>query len=157
GDESTNLYKRLVDGKTKVMDIGATAVGSWLSDDQGQPVTINVGGVKPDKLDAKTVAQVRALILDELKHVASLPPHDPELVAFNDRAKSTIAGWRRRYNKFLDTPPGFGFRGTGSSWINHLHQLNKTPGFQKSLTLKQALAAASSAVSDASTNPWTSR
>jgi hypothetical protein len=47
---------------------------------------------------------------------------------------------RRRLNKFLDTPPGFGIRGTGDSWVMHLHDLSRTPGYKKSLTLRPELA-----------------
>jgi hypothetical protein len=140
GDESTPLYKKLIDGKTRVMDLGANGVWSYLTNDQGQPVYIGLAGVKSDKLDDKTIADVRALILAEINRIASLPDGDPELVAFVDKVKSRVIDVRRKLAKFLDTPPGFGIRGTGSGWNDHLQELIKTKGFKKSLTLRPALA-----------------
>jgi Zn-dependent M16 (insulinase) family peptidase len=141
GDESTTLYKKLIDSKTRVMDVGASGVWSMTSNDQGQPVYIGLAGVKADKLDDKTVGDVRTLVLAELARIAKLPDGDPELVALVDKLKSRVIDLRRRLNKFLDTPPGFGIRGTGSSWSDHLHELSKTKGFKKSLTFRPELAA----------------
>jgi Zn-dependent M16 (insulinase) family peptidase len=140
GDESTTLYKKLIDGKTRVLDLGASGVWSYISNDQGQPMFVGLSGVKSDKLDDKTVADVRALIASELERVAKLPDGDPELVALVERLQSRVIDLRRRLNKFLDTPPGFGIRGTGASWNDHLHELSKTKGFQKSLTFRPELA-----------------
>ena len=140
GDESTTLYKKLIDSKTRAMDLGASGVWSYVSGDQGQPVYVGLSGVKADKLDDKTVAEVRALVVGELERIAKLPAGDPELVAFVDRLQSRVIDLRRRLNKFLDTPPGFGIRGTGSSWNDHLHELSKVKGFKKSLTLRPELA-----------------
>lgn len=140
GDESTTLYKKLIDSKTRAMDLGASAVWSYLSNDQGQPVFLGLSGVKSDKLDDATVADVRALVMAELDRIAQLPDGDPELVALVERVKSRVIDLRRRLNKFLDTPPGFGVRGTGSSWNDHLHELSKVKGFKKSLTLRPELA-----------------
>jgi hypothetical protein len=140
GDESTTLYKKLIDGKTRTMDLGASGVWSYLSNDQGQPVFVGLSGVKSDKLDDKTVADVRALIASELSRIAKLPEGDPELVALVERLQSRVIDLRRRLNKFLDTPPGFGIRGTGASWNDHLHELSKLKGFEKSLTYRPELA-----------------
>jgi Zn-dependent M16 (insulinase) family peptidase len=156
GDESTPLYKKLIDGKTRVMDLGANGVWSYLTNDQGQPVYIGVSGVKADKLDDKTVADVRTLILGEMNRIAALPDGDPELVAFVDKVKSRVIDIRRRLAKFLDTPPGFGIRGTGSGWNDHLQELVKTKGFRKSLTLRPALADIEK-ILDGKANPFRTR
>ncbi len=140
GDESTTLYKKLIDGKTRVMDLGASGVWSYTSNDQGQPVYVGLSGVKSDKLDDKTVGDVRALVLAELERIAKLPDGDPELVALVEKLQSRVIDLRRRLNKFLDTPPGFGIRGTGDGWVMHLHELSKTPGYKKSLTFRPELA-----------------
>jgi Zn-dependent M16 (insulinase) family peptidase len=140
GDESTTLYKKLIDGKTRVMDLGASGVWSYTSNDQGQPVYVGLSGVKSDKLDDKTVGEVRALVLAELDRIAKLPDGDAELVALVEKLQSRVIDLRRRLNKFLDTPPGFGIRGTGDGWSTHLHELSKTKGFKKSLTFRPELA-----------------
>ncbi len=156
GDEATNLYKKLIDSKTRTMDTGANGVWSYLSSDQGQPVYIGLTGVKSDKLDDKTITDVRALVMAELQRIAKLPDGDPDLVAFNERVKSRVIDLRRQYAKFLDTPPGFGIRGTGESWNNHLLNLSREPGFKKSLTLRPALANVE-AILAAKGNPWRDR
>ncbi len=156
GDESTTLYKKLIDSKSRVLDLGAAGVWSYNTDDQGQPVYIGLSGVKPDKLDDATMTQVRALILAELDRIAKLADGDPDLVAFNARISSRVVDLQRRYTKFLDSPPGFGFRGASSGWMDHLESLSKTGGFKKSLTLRPALAKVRE-VLETKTNPWRDR
>jgi hypothetical protein len=63
---------------------------------------------------------------------------------------------QRRLNKFLDSPPGFGFRGTGSGWMDHLHSLKKTGGFKKSLTMRPALTKVRAIIAS-KRNPWRDR
>ncbi len=156
GDESTPLYKKLVDSKTRVMDLGASSVWSYTTNDVGQPIFVGLSGVKSDKLDDKIVGDVRTLILGEIARIAALPDGDPELVAFLDKVRSRVIDTRRRLSKFLDTPPGFGIRGTGASWNDHLHELSKTKGFAKSLTLRPALAAVE-AILAGKNNPFRTR
>jgi Zn-dependent M16 (insulinase) family peptidase len=156
GDESTPLYKKLIDSKSRVMDLGASAVWSMVSTDQGEPVYIGLTGVKADKLDDRTVGEVRQLVLAELDRLAKLPDGDPELVAFDQKIQTRVVDMRRRLAKFLDTPPGFGFRGTGSGWIDFLHQLSRDKGFRKSLTLRPELAAIDTLLAGKA-NPWRTR
>jgi Zn-dependent M16 (insulinase) family peptidase len=156
GDESTVLYKKLVDGKTRAMDLGANATWSMVSTDDGQPVFVGLSGVKADKLDQKTIIDVRSLVDAELVRIAQLPDGDPALVAFDEGVKTRVIDLRRRMAKFLDSPPGFGFRGIGSSWIDHLHLLAKNPGFVKSLTMKTALAKVDEILASGA-NPWRDR
>lgn len=152
GDESTPLYKKLIDRKTRELDTGASSVWSYTTTDQGQPVYLGLSGVstvlrstdgttKKVVTDTKAVEQVRALIMAEMSRIAKLPDGDRELVDFVDKVKSRVIDMRRRYSKFLDTPPGFGIRGTSAGWNDHLVELSHTKGFKKSLTLRPALAA----------------
>ncbi len=156
GDESTTLYKKLIDSKTRAIDLGATSVFSMVSTDQGHPVYMVISGVKPDRLDEPAIADVRKLVASELEAIAKLPDGDPALIAFDQRVQSRVVDLRRRLAKFLDTPPGFGTRGIGAEWIEHLHQLDKTKGFHKSVTLKPALAQVEQLLA-APANPWRDR
>jgi Zn-dependent M16 (insulinase) family peptidase len=156
GDESTVLYKQLIDSKTRVMDLGASGLGTMLNNDQGEAVTLAIAGVKADHLDEPTLRAVRQLVRAELDRLAALPDGDPALLAFDQRVRSRVTDLRRRLAKFLDSPPGFGVRGTGSGWMDHLQLLSKTAGFKKSLTLRGSLAAIEQLLA-APTNPWRSR
>jgi Zn-dependent M16 (insulinase) family peptidase len=156
GDESTTLYKKLIDSKTRTMDLGASAVWAYATNEQGQPVYIGLSGVKSDKLDDKTLTDVRSLITSELDRIAKLPAGDPELVAFDARVQSRVIDLRRRLSKFLDSPPGFGIRGTSAAWDKHLQDLAKSSGFKKSLTLRPALAKVDEILA-AKGNPWRDR
>ncbi|MBA2539825.1 MAG: insulinase family protein, partial [Deltaproteobacteria bacterium] len=156
GDESTVLYKKLIDSKTRVLDLGANSVWAYNTDDQGHPVFIGVTGAKPDKLDDKTLGEVRALMLAELSRIAQLPDGAADLTAFNAKVSSRVVDLQRRLNKFLDSPPGFGSRGTSSGWMDHLQSLSKTGGFKKSLTLRPALVKVRETLVG-KTNPWRDR
>ncbi|MGE5186850.1 MAG: M16 family metallopeptidase, partial [Acidobacteriota bacterium] len=158
GDESTPLYKQLVDGKTRVIDLGASGVFSLVSTDQGEPAYVGLSGVKADKLDPATIQKVRELVVAELKRIAQLAPNDPELVALNARVQSRVVDLRRRLAKLLDTPPGFGFRTTSSIWSDHLLDLSRLPGFDKSLTMAPALTQIDELLaSSAGKNVWADR
>jgi hypothetical protein len=167
GDESTPHYKKLIDRKTRELETGASGVWSYTTTDLGQPVYIGLSGVsaslrfvdpttKTVKMDDKLVAHVRTLIMTEMQRIAKLPDGDAELVAFVDKVKSRVIDMRRRYSKFLDTPPGFGIRGTSAGWNDHLVELNHSKGFKKSLTLRPALAAIDTILAG-KTNPFRDR
>ncbi len=156
GDESTTLYKKLIDSKTRAIDLGASSVWAFVSPEEGQPVYFGLNGVKADKLDVKTLDDVRTIVLGELERISKLPDGDPELLALDARVASRVIDLQRRTVKFLDTPPGFGFRGTGSEWLDHLHRLAKIPGFKKSLTLHDSLAKVRAVLGEHG-NPWRDR
>ncbi len=156
GDESTTLYKKLIDSKTRVLDTGANAVWSYTTDELGQPVYIGLAGCKADKLDDKTLGEVRSLIGAELDKIAKAPDGDAALVALNARIASRVVDLQRRLNKFLDSPPGFGFRHASSGWMDHLQSLSKSTGFKKSLTMRPALATIRQVIA-AGGNPWKDR
>lgn len=155
GDDSTPLYQQLIASKTRKLDLGATGVFTMLSYDQGQPVFLALNGVKADRLDAKTLDEVRALIHAELEKLAALPDGDPQLVAFDARVASRALDERRKMGKLLDSPPGFGIRGTGSQWLDKLIDQNRNGGFEKSLVNAPALAYVDAAL--AKGNPWRDR
>lgn len=155
GDATTNLYKMFVDSKTRVMDTGAKSVFAFLDDEMvaGNPIYLALTDVAPSNMTNEKIADIRQKIMDELKRVASLPDSSPELKEFNERMKSRVIQSRRGLSKFVNSPPGFGFRNTDSSWMTHLLDLNRTPGFRKSVTLKPELAAVDQIISS-DKNAW---
>ncbi|HWB86895.1 MAG TPA: hypothetical protein VG675_22310 [Bryobacteraceae bacterium] len=147
GDPDTNLYKLLIDSRTRVKDFGAKSVGSFVDTDQGNPVFVVFGDVPAARLNDRDLGDLRTRVMEELARIAAWKDGSPELIEFNTRLKSRIVEQRRALAKFVDSPPGFGFRTTGPDWIVQLHQLNKEGGFQKSLTQKPDLAAIEQLVS----------
>jgi len=156
GDESTPLYKKLIDSKTRTMDLGASGLGASMSGDQGYPIFLFINGVRTDKLDPETLGRVRADVMAELARIAKLPDGDPELAAIKKRIEARATDLKRQLAKFLDSPPGFGTRGTGSAWMNHVDLLAKLGGSTKSLTLRPELAAIDKILAGGG-NPWRSR
>jgi len=156
GDSSTPLYAKLIDSKTRVLDLGATAISASISRDQGQPIQMELAGVRADKLDTKAIDEVRAVIASELDRIAKLPDGDPQLLAFDRQVQSRVVALRRRLAKLLDTPPGFGERAEDSTWMYHLDDLNGTPSFQKSLTLHDQLQQIDALLAQPA-NPWRAR
>lgn len=140
GDATTRLYKKLVDSKTRTMDVGATGVWSWISSDLGHPVHVGINDVKAEHLTEDGVRALRTVVRQELAAIAALPDGSPELAAFNQLLSGRITETRRGLAKFMNSPPRFGFRGTGSGWMEHLHRLERADRFEKSLTLQPELA-----------------
>jgi Zn-dependent M16 (insulinase) family peptidase len=141
GDATTTLYKLFIDSKTRVMETGAKSVYAFLDSEmvKGNPVYLGLEDVDPANLTEAKVREIRGLIKKELTYIAELPDKDPALIAFNARVKSRAVETKRGLSKFIDSPPGFGFRNTGSGWMTHLETINRSAGFRKSVTQKVEL------------------
>jgi Zn-dependent M16 (insulinase) family peptidase len=142
GDPTTNLYKMFIDSKTRRLELGARAVAAYVDEDPagGHPVLVQFTDVEPGNFTDEKIAAVRQLVMDELARVAGFADGSPELDEWNERVRSNLIQDRREYVKYVDSPPGFGVRGTGTGWIDHLTALEQAPGFRKSITLKPAFA-----------------
>jgi Zn-dependent M16 (insulinase) family peptidase len=134
GDPSTNLYKRLIDSRTREIEFGASGVNAYVDPNQGHPVYIMFQDAPVSKMNDKDLADVRARVTAELARIAAWKDGSPELAEFNARLKSRVIEQRRNLAKFINSPPRFGFRGTGPEWMMHLYRLNQEPGFRKSVT-----------------------
>jgi len=139
-DATSNLYKKFIDSKTRTMDIGAKTVGNRVSADQGHSVSVFFGDVAATNLTPEKLAEVRKVVTDEIARIAALPDGSPDLEEFNKRVSGRVVEMHRDLSKFVNSPPLFGFRNTGSAWMDQLLTLEKTGTFKKSLTLKPQLA-----------------
>jgi Zn-dependent M16 (insulinase) family peptidase len=140
GDPSTNLYKVFIDSRSRRLDTGARAVSADVDWDAGQPVAVYLQDVSPEHFNDARIAEIRKLVTDEIERVAAFADGSPELAEFNERVAANLVQTRRNAVKFVDSPPGFGLRGTGSSWFEHIQMLSDAPGFRKSVTLEPELA-----------------
>ncbi len=140
GEADTNLYKRLIDSKTREADIGAKGVDGYVDDGQGNPVMVTFRDMPVSKMNDADLSALRGKVLDEFSKIAAYPDGSPELTQFQTRLKSRIAETRRSLAKLVNSPPGFGFRGGDTAWLERLYQLNQEPGFHKTVTSKDDLA-----------------
>jgi Zn-dependent M16 (insulinase) family peptidase len=135
GDATTNLYKLFVDTKTRVMDIGASGVFSNIDRDQGEAVAFIIDNVAVPNLTKEKIVEIRGKVTGELARIAALPDGSPELKEFNARVLSRVSETERDLANFVNTPPSWGARGTGSAWMDQLLLLERTSDFRKSVTL----------------------
>jgi Zn-dependent M16 (insulinase) family peptidase len=156
GDPTTNLYKRLIDSRTRERDFGIKSMYSEVSEEIGHPVLIGFGDLPAAQMNERDLGALRAIVRDELDRIAAMPDGSPELAAFNARMQSRLIDARRRLSKFVNSPPAFGFRRSGAEWLIHLHALGKSKEFRKSLTLKPELAAVGELLT-ADRNVWKER
>jgi Zn-dependent M16 (insulinase) family peptidase len=134
GDATTNLYKLFINGRTRKVETGATAVYANVSEDQGFPVSIGFSEVSASNLTEDKIKEIRSVVMAELGRLAALPDGSPELAEFNSQVRSRLVEQRRQLSKLVNSPPGFGARGTGPEWMEQLYRLNREGGFRKSVT-----------------------
>jgi Zn-dependent M16 (insulinase) family peptidase len=139
GDPTTNLYKRLIDSRTREIDLGAQSVSAGFQEEEGFATLIAFGDVPVSKMNDRDLSDVRHRVVDELLKIASWKDASPEVVEFNNRLRSRVIETRRALSKFVNSPPGFGFRGGGDEWEFQLGLLEKMGGFRRSVTMKPAL------------------
>jgi Zn-dependent M16 (insulinase) family peptidase len=151
--QTSNLYKKFIDSETREMDLGANAISYWLDEQPGYPIFIDINNVNPALCTEEGVNQVRDHVMAEIQRIADFAEGSDELAAFNKRALNQVTQDRRATRKFLNSPPRWGYRGTGSSWMDHLQRLNRNGGFRRDLSQKSDLANAE-ALLTGGTNFW---
>jgi Zn-dependent M16 (insulinase) family peptidase len=139
GDATTNLYKRFVDSRTRRIDVGAKSVFAWVDNEIGYPIYVGFSDVDPSHMTNDGLGRIRSEVIDEINRVMSLLDDSPELRELNARVRSRIVESRRALAKFVNSPPRFGFRNSGSEWMEHLRDLEDVPGFAKSVTQREQL------------------
>jgi Zn-dependent M16 (insulinase) family peptidase len=149
GDANTNLYKKFIDSKTREIDTGAQGIFSYADDAWGTPIWIGLSDVPAANQTPEKAAEIRQKIMDEFARIAAFKDNSPELKDFNDRFRNAMTDYRRNLSKFVNTPPGFGFRngGNGYGWVVQTRNLNAEGDFRKSVTLKPSMANAESLLS----------
>jgi hypothetical protein len=131
-DATSNLYKKFVDSKSRTIDIGAKSVSNRVSADEGHPVSVSFGDVtamtnltwpngwpgsarrhrgdRAHRRAARRLAGARGV---------------------QQRIAGRVVELHRDLSKPVNSPPLFGFRNTGSAWMDQLLALEKTGTFRK--------------------------
>jgi len=136
GGAGTNLYKRFIDSKTREYALGARTVSAGAIDATGSPILVQFSDLPVARLQDSELEGLRAKVMDEFAKIAAYADGSPELTEFHQRLRSRIVQQRRSLAKLVNSPPGFGTRGGGSSWFDHLRDLNESGDFRKSVTMK---------------------
>lgn len=144
GDPTTNLYKLFIDSETRTLDVGAKSVFGTVSRHQGNIVQIGFTDVDAVNLTEEKIGAVRKAVVDEIARIAALRDGSPELAEFDARISSRLVQSERDLAKFVNSPPGFGARNTGSAWMDSLFLLDRSKEFRRSLTFRPSLAFARS-------------
>ena len=134
GDPTTNLYALFVNSATRKLDVGAKGVFGIVGREQGHAVQVALADVDAAQLTTARIGEVRQVVTDELARLAALPDGSDELKKFNERIASRLIQAERDAAKFINSPPGFGARGSGPEWMEHLRRLESRPEFRRSLT-----------------------
>ena len=157
GDESSNLYKALIDSATRERDVGASSVWAWQSDDQGNPLIMQVGGIPSQDLDAPTVEWIADRLQQAWADVAALDPASEAYADLQRRLQSTLITWRRSTLDEQTGPPGFGTRGTGTAWYDIVRDLDERGGFHRDLLHGKLFATLEAELARTDVNIWTQR
>lgn len=154
-DANSDLHARFVDSELREIELDVSGVGAGYLEWPGRPVYVTLSGAPSSQVTEDVVADIRERVRAELVRIAELEPGSDELADFNRRLRSRLVAEQRELRDFVDSPPGFGIRGTGAQWIEHLTFLEGA-GFHRSLTLRPEQAQVE-AILDAPGNPWAER
>ena len=146
GDESTPLYKKLIDGKTRAIDLGATRLFARCRERSGPAGDARRSTAsRPTSSTSKTLADVRALDRSPSSSASrscptATPSSSRSTQRVAERGSSTCGA---QLAKFLDTPPRLRRSAAPARDVDRSSpsRSTSTPGFAKSLTMRPALAA----------------
>ncbi len=145
GGETSDLYNLFINSQTRKIDLGGNSVYGGYDSDLGISVYFGLDGVDNSRVTETMVDSVRALIISAVQRIHDLPDGSEALAEFNRRAGSRLEQERKQTENNLNQPPMFGFRsGPAGAWLNILKELEKEPGFHKSLMFKSRFTYADS-------------
>jgi predicted Zn-dependent peptidase len=142
GGDSSELYRRFVDSQTRTVSVPISDATAWQIEDDGQPIGIALEGIPGGSATDELAAELTAVVVAELNGIAAWTPESPKLIAFEERMRTAALATARSQRTWLQEPPGFGQRGTGASWFDHLDAMAKRPGFDHRLDADEDLDAA---------------
>ncbi len=139
--ETSNLYNLFINSQTRKIDFGGQYSYGGVDDDMDISIYFGLVGINNQHVTEAGLDTVRAILLDELNRLASLPDGSEELAAFNKEVSGKLIQSRKQIDNYLNSPPMFGFRsGPAGGWVTFLRNLEEEPGFRKSLALKNRFA-----------------
>ena len=151
--QTSNLYKKLIDSQSRLIDIGSPAIYGSRAFDFGNPVYVWINSIPKASLEKPIVDSIRAIILNEIQRIASFEDGSEELKAFNERAINRLVASRREARTFLSSPPRFGYRSISNEWSEHFKRIRIVDSFRKDLTM-QGVSESLEEMLKSETNIW---
>lgn len=133
GDPSTNLYKLFIDSRTRVTPLNARTVSMGFDNEVHAQFYLYIPDLEPAQATAERLREIVSLSQAEMARVAGFADGSEELREFHSRIEAYLLRVRRSADKLINSPPGFGGRGSQSIWPQLLRDLNDEPGFVKNL------------------------
>jgi hypothetical protein len=153
--ETSTLHKRLMDRATREVAVDATEVaGGVLASKIDLVPSVWFDGLSPRSATPERMAEIVAVIRDEIRRVAALATGSPALAELNEKALVKLMEREKYVKKQLNSPPLFGHRGAGGFWIDHLRLVDQESAFVRSVTLTPVFAKLRAEIA-AGRNPWT--
>ncbi len=140
GDPSTNFYKLFVDSKTRKMDLGARSVAMGFDNEAYARFSVYVPDLAPGLATEEKLGEIRAALQGELKRISGWADGSGELKEFHARIEANLTRTKRSLDKLTSSPPGFGARSGSSMWPGLLEELERVPGFEKSVVQRDLIA-----------------
>src|SRR5947209_337547 len=134
-DQSSLLYKALVDSKAREFDSGARKVDYdvFLYNSPRYPFEqIEVSGIPGNRMSVEQIEKIRNVILDNIRQLSDYPDQSSALRSFNDLILSHAKSRRRTEIIWIKTPPQFGID-LSMEWKQHLNALEMDRSFTLSL------------------------
>ncbi len=152
GDESSYLYEDLVDRRKRKTRLPIVSVHGSMMETEGYPSALWLQASGPELARAEALEEVRWIVAERLRWLASLEPGSEDLSEFNRRMGIALRALERSLREITETPPGFGFRGTGDFWFTHCLLLERMGGFDRDLLLGTEVQALEREMETG--NPW---
>jgi Zn-dependent M16 (insulinase) family peptidase len=153
GDQTSFLHKDLIDTSTRIGPAGLTSVSGWINSTAGHPAMIWLSGVPNTLLNADSLGWIRDIMTDRISWLSALTPESDELAVFNEKIRINLISAERDLRQAMESPPRFGYRGTGDLWYSLLRDLELDGGFGRNLMKQQHYETLTKSME--SGNPWT--
>jgi len=154
GGETSNLYDVFINSQTRQIDLGGNSVWGGVDNEQGISIYFGVTGIDNSFITEPMLDSIRTLIVAEFRRVYGFPDGSTELREFNNRVHNRMVENKKQIEKYLDSPPMFGFRsGPAWGWLGLMTDLEREKGFRKSLVFKERFAEMDSLL-NLGTNFW---
>lgn len=133
GDPATNLYKLFIDSRTRVTNLNARTVSMGFDNEVHAQFYLYIPDLEPAQATEERLREIVRLAQAEMARVAGFADDSEQLREFHSRMEAYLLRMRRSADKLINSPPGFGGRGSQSIWPQLLRDLNDEPGFVKNL------------------------